>query len=47
MVATELFVGDNLPNGTIGDPRLVAGGTDVSVFQPEWSPDGDLISYRI
>ena len=23
-------------------PRCVAGGTDVSIFQPEWSPDGRL-----
>jgi len=25
----------------IGDPAEVAGGPDVSVFQPEWSPDGN------
>ena len=41
-VATEAWVGDILPDGTIGNPRRVAGGPDESVFQPEWSPDGDL-----
>lgn len=29
-------------NGRLGTPRLVAGGTTESVFQPEWSPDGVL-----
>ena len=41
-VATEAWVGDILPDGTVGNPRWVAGGPDESVFQPEWSPDGDL-----
>src|ERR1700722_4368155 len=41
-VATEAWVGDILPDGTIRNPRRVAGGPDESVFQPEWSPDGDL-----
>jgi len=41
-VATEAWVGDILADGTIGDSRLVAGGSDESVFQPEWSPDGDI-----
>jgi dipeptidyl aminopeptidase/acylaminoacyl peptidase len=41
-VATEAWVGDILPDGTIGNPRRVAGGPDESVFQPEWSPDGAL-----
>jgi hypothetical protein len=41
-VATEAWVGDILPDGTIGNPRRVAGGPDESVFQPEWSPHGDL-----
>src|ERR1700677_5350855 len=41
-VATEAWVGDILPDGTIGNPRRVAGGPDESVLQPEWSPDGDL-----
>ena len=41
-VATEAWVGEILPDGTIGNARRVAGGPDESVFQPEWSPNGDL-----
>ena len=41
-VTTEAWIGDILPDGTVGNPRRVAGGPDESVFQPEWSPDGDL-----
>ncbi len=41
-VATEVWVGNVLPEGTIEDARRVAGGSGESVFQPEWSPDGDL-----
>ena len=41
-VATEAWVGDVLLDGTIGSARRVAGGPEESVFQPEWSPDGDL-----
>jgi hypothetical protein len=39
---TEAWVGDIVPDGTIGNARLVVGGPGESVFQPEWSPDGDL-----
>jgi len=31
-----------LENGSIGEPRLVAGGNNVSIFQPQWSPAGEL-----
>jgi dipeptidyl aminopeptidase/acylaminoacyl peptidase len=41
-VATEAWVGEILSDGTIGNARRVAGGLDESVFQPEWSPNGDL-----
>ena len=41
-VATEGWVGDILLDGTIGNRRRVAGGPDELVFQPEWSPHGDL-----
>jgi hypothetical protein len=41
-VATEAWVGEIHPDGTIGNPRRVAGGPAESVFQPEWSPEGDL-----
>ncbi len=39
---TELWVADLGQDGSIRTPRCVAGGTDVSIFQPEWSPDGRL-----
>ena len=38
---TELWVAP-LGDGELGEPRLVAGGPDESVFQPEWSPEGVL-----
>jgi dipeptidyl aminopeptidase/acylaminoacyl peptidase len=41
-VSTELWVADVLADGAIGAARLVAGGPEESVVQPEWSPDGDL-----
>ena len=41
-VSTETWVGDILADGTIANARRVVGGPDESVFQPEWSPDGDL-----
>ena len=41
-VTTQVWVGDILQDGTIGNARRVAGGPDELVFQPEWSPDGDL-----
>lgn len=39
---TELWVADIHPDGSFHAPRQVAGGANVSVFQPEWSPDGRL-----
>ena len=41
-VAAEAWMGDILPDGTIVNALQVAGGPDELVFQPEWSPDGDL-----
>ncbi|HKN30475.1 MAG TPA: prolyl oligopeptidase family serine peptidase [Roseiarcus sp.] len=41
-VATEAWVGEILPDGMVGNAHQVAGGPDESVFQPEWSPDGNL-----
>lgn len=29
----------------LGEPRVVAGGADVSVFQPEFTPDGKSLAY--
>jgi len=39
---TELWVGDQDADGAISSKQLVAGGTEESIFQPEWSPDGTL-----
>jgi dipeptidyl aminopeptidase/acylaminoacyl peptidase len=39
---TTLWVAPVRPDGTVGEPRQVAGGPEESVFQPEWSPDGVL-----
>ena len=41
-VATEAWVGDLTADGEIAHTRRVAGGPGESIFQPEWSPDGDL-----
>jgi dipeptidyl aminopeptidase/acylaminoacyl peptidase len=39
---TELWVADVNPDGSLVDGRLIAGGIDESICQPEWSPDGLL-----
>ncbi len=39
----ELWLADVDESGTPVDPRLIAGGGDESVVQPEWSPDGSLV----
>lgn len=39
---TELWVGKLGSDGFIKEKRLIAGGTEESIFQPEWSPDGIL-----
>ena len=38
--ATELWTADFHPPGRLSTSRKVAGGSDESVFQPEWSPEG-------
>jgi dipeptidyl aminopeptidase/acylaminoacyl peptidase len=38
----ELWVSECAADGSVGNKRLVAGGDDESIFQPEWSPDGTL-----
>jgi dipeptidyl aminopeptidase/acylaminoacyl peptidase len=40
--ATRLRFAPVLPDGTLGEPALAAGGPDESIVQPEWSPDGTL-----
>ena len=39
---TELWLADIAADGTLVDGRLVAGGADESICQPEWSPEGLL-----
>jgi dipeptidyl aminopeptidase/acylaminoacyl peptidase len=39
---TELWVADLDSAGKPDNARLIAGGPNESVFQPEWSPDGTL-----
>ena len=39
---TELWVGEVNEDGSITRSERVVGGSDESIFQPEWSPDGVL-----
>jgi dipeptidyl aminopeptidase/acylaminoacyl peptidase len=39
---TELWIGKVAEDGSVGSSRIVAGGREVSIFQPAWSPDGLL-----
>jgi dipeptidyl aminopeptidase/acylaminoacyl peptidase len=39
---TELWTAGVARDGTLVKPMQVAGGDDESIFQPEWSPDGQL-----
>jgi dipeptidyl aminopeptidase/acylaminoacyl peptidase len=41
-VGTELWEAGFAADGTLADPRRIAGGPAESIFQPEWSPDGVL-----
>ena len=41
-VAAEVWIGEVEADGTVARARRVAGGPDEAVFQPNWSPDGDL-----
>lgn len=38
---TELWIA-NLNGSRVEDPKRIAGGSDESIVQPEWSPDGLL-----
>ncbi len=38
----ELWLAPVLADGSLGMPKLVAGGLEESIFQPQWSPDGTL-----
>lgn len=39
---TELWLGQLNGDGSIGERRLIAGGDNESIYQPQWSPDGVL-----
>ena len=39
---TELWLADVDAGGALANPRLIAGGIDESICQPEWSPSGVL-----
>ncbi len=39
---TELWVSEITADGSLNTPKLIAGGVDESIFQPEWSPDNIL-----
>ncbi len=39
---TELWVASISPDGKLYDSKQIAGGAQESVFQPEWSPEGEL-----
>lgn len=39
---TELWIAKIRSDGSLENPRRVAGGLNESIFQPEWSPEGVL-----
>lgn len=39
---TQLWLADLDADGALGNVRCIAGGADESIFQPAWSPSGEL-----
>jgi dipeptidyl aminopeptidase/acylaminoacyl peptidase len=39
---TELWIADISTDNSLSNSQLIAGSNSTSIFQPEWSPDGDL-----
>ncbi len=39
---SELWMGTFGEDGSLKESHWIAGGPDESIFQPEWSPDGEL-----
>ena len=39
---TELWAARFRPDGSLGEPKMIAGGPEESIFQPEWGPGGRL-----
>jgi dipeptidyl aminopeptidase/acylaminoacyl peptidase len=42
---TTLYLADIDAGGAPASERIIAGGADESIFQPEWSPDGNAIVF--
>ena len=42
---TTLYLAELDDQGSLIDARIIAGGVAESVFQPEWSPDGERIFF--
>jgi dienelactone hydrolase len=42
---TTLYLADIGADGAPAGPRVIAGGVAESVFQPEWSPDGNEVIF--
>lgn len=41
--SSQLCCADLSSSGDLSQPRTIAGGAGVSVFQPQWLPDGSLL----
>ncbi len=39
---TDLWIADIAADGSLGEPRHIAGSRETAVFQPDWAPDGTL-----
>src|ERR671933_607228 len=39
---SELWVAGLAGDGSVSNERCIAGGPEESIFQPEWSPAGEL-----
>jgi dipeptidyl aminopeptidase/acylaminoacyl peptidase len=43
---TTLYLAELDDAGAVsGEPEIIAGGPDESIFQPEWSPDGNAVIF--
>ncbi|NGO54819.1 S9 family peptidase [Allomesorhizobium camelthorni] len=43
---TTLYLAELDDAGAVsGEPEIIAGGPDESIFQPEWSPDGNAVLF--
>jgi dipeptidyl aminopeptidase/acylaminoacyl peptidase len=42
---TTLYLAQIDQSGALGEPHVIAGAKEESIFQPEWSPDGGAIVF--